>query len=203
MRRRLGTTDGHLVRRTHTRLVTAALVAVLVGAAGCGSSSSSKSTTTTESAAAQRTAWANSFCGSLVSWRSALKSVGTQLKNGQITSKTALANAAGQLETATKTLADSLKGLGKPPTPGAEKAKSAVDQLSQQLSSGADQLKSETANVSGAQGVLGAITSAGTTISAMANDVSATITQLKSIDAQGAWKQAFSQASSCKTLSGP
>jgi hypothetical protein len=137
-----------------------------------------------------------------VTWRSAVKSVGTQLKNGQIHSKTALTNAADQLESATKTMSDSLKGLGKPPTPGAEQAKGDVDHLSQQLSSGADQLKSETSNISGAQGVLGAITSAGATVSTMASDVSATLTQLKSIDAQGAWKQAFSQASSCKTLSG-
>jgi hypothetical protein len=191
------------VRRTQVRLATAVLIAVLIGAAGCGSSnSSSKSTTTTESAAAQRTAWANSFCGSLVTWRSAVKSVGTQLKSGQIHSKATLTNAAGQLQSATKALADSLRGLGKPPTPGAEQAKSDVDQLSQKLSSGADQLKSETSNVSGAQGVLSAVSSAGATVSTMANDVSSTITQLKSIDAQGAWKQAFSQASSCKTLSG-
>jgi uncharacterized phage infection (PIP) family protein YhgE len=131
-----------------------------------------------------------------------VKSVGTQLKSGQIRSKSALTNAAAQLESATKTLADSLKGLGKPPTPGADKAQGDVDQLKQQLSSGADQLKSETANVSGVAGVASAVSSASATVSTMAKDVSATLTQLKSIDAQGAWKQAFSQASSCKTLSG-
>jgi hypothetical protein len=190
------------VRRTQTRLAAAALVAVLVGAAGCGSSSSSKSTTTTQSDAAARTEWANSLCGALVTWRSAVKSVGTQLKSGQIRSKTALTNAADQLESATKTLVDSLEGLGTPPTPAAEKAKGDVDQLTQQLSSGADELKTETSDVSGAQGVLNAVSSASATVSTMAKDVSATLTQLKSIDAQGAWQQAFSQASSCKTLSG-
>jgi hypothetical protein len=131
-----------------------------------------------------------------------VKSVGTQLKSGQISSKAGLQNASGQLESATKTLVDSLKGLGTPPTPAAQQVKSDVDQLTQELSSGADQLKSETASVSGAQGVLSAISSASATVSKMASDVSATVTQLKSVDAQGAWKQAFSQASSCKTLSG-
>lgn len=137
-----------------------------------------------------------------MTWRSAVKSVGAQLKNGQIRSKAELTNAADQIETATKTLTDSLKGLGKPPSPGADQAKGDVDRLRQQLNKGVDQLKTEAASVSGAQGALSAISSAGATVSAMASEVSATITQLKSIDAQGAWKQAFSQASSCKTLSG-
>ena len=62
-------------------------------------------------------------------------------------------------------------------------------------------MKTETADVSGAQGVLSAVSSASATVSAMAKDVSTTVTQLKSVDAKGAWQQAFSQASSCKTLS--
>lgn len=190
------------MRLTHTRLATAVLVAVQVGAAGCGSSSSSKSTTTTQSAAAARTQWANSLCGALVTWRSAVKSVGTRLKSGQIRSKSSLSSAAGDLEGATKTLVDSLKGLGAPPTPAAEKVKSDVDQLKQQLTNGADNLKTETSDVSGIQGVRSAVSSASATVSAMAHDVSATVAQIKSVDTQGAWKDAFSQASSCKTLSG-
>ncbi|HSC73242.1 MAG TPA: hypothetical protein VLB89_03675 [Gaiellaceae bacterium] len=177
------------------------MVAALAGAAGCGSSSST-STTTSENASSARTDWANSLCGALVTWRSDVKSVGTQLKNGDIRSKSAIAGAADQLENSTKTLVDSLKSLGTPPTPGAEQAKADIDQLSQQLSNGADELKTEASGVSDAQGVLTAVSSASTTVSAMAKDVSATLTKLKSVDAQGAWKQAFSQASQCKTLSG-
>jgi hypothetical protein len=191
------------VGRTQTRLVTAVLlVAILVGASGCGSNSSTSTTTTTESAASARTDWANNLCGAVVSWKSDVKSVGTQLKSGQIRSKTALASAAGDIESATKTLIESLKSLGTPPTPGAQKAKSDIDQLTPQLSTGADSLKTETADVSGAQGVLSAVSSASSTVAGMANDVSAAITQLKSVDAQGAWKEAVSQASSCQTLSG-
>lgn len=190
------------MRSFETRVTAAVVVAALAVAAGCGSSSSSKSTTTTQSAASARSQYANSVCGALATWKSTLKSVATQLKSGDVRSKAALSTAAGQVESATKTLADSLKNLGKPPTPGAEQVKSNVDQLSQQLSSGADKLKSETADVSGAQGVLTAISSAGATVSSMASDVSTTITQLKSVDAKGAWKNAFSQASSCQTLSG-
>jgi phage-related protein len=176
--------------------------AALAVAAGCGSSSSSKSTTTTESAASARAQYANDLCGALVTWKSAVKSVATQLKSGNDRSKAALSSAAGQVESATKTLADSLEGLGTPPTPAAQQVKGDVNQLSQQLSSGADKLKTETADISGAQGVVTAISAAGATVSSMANDVSATLTQLKSVDAKGTWKSAFSQAASCQTLSG-
>jgi hypothetical protein len=77
-----------------------------------------------------------------------------------------------------------------------------VAQLSQQLSTGAGQVKTDAADISGVQGALTAISSASTTLSSMATDASNTITQLKSVDAKGSWKTAFSQASSCQTLSG-
>jgi len=190
------------LRLAQTGVVAAVVLAALVAAAGCGSSSSAKTTTTSQDTASARTAWANSLCGALVTWRSDVKSVGTQLKSGQIRSKSALSNAAGQVESATKTLEDSLKGLGTPPTPAAQQAKSDIDHLTQQLSNGVDDLKTAASNVSGVQGVRSAIASAKTTVATMGSDVSATVTQLKSLDPQGAWKDAFSQASSCKTLSG-
>jgi hypothetical protein len=195
-------TTGATVRSFETRVAAGVACAALAVAAGCGSNSSSKSTTTTESAASARIQYADSLCGALVTWKSAVKSVVTQLKSGNDRSKAALSSAAGDVESATKTLTDSLKGLGKPPTPAADQVKSDVAQLSQQLSSGAGKLKTDAADISGVQGALTAISSASTTLSSMATDASNTITQLKSVDAKGSWKSAFSQASSCQTLSG-
>lgn len=131
-----------------------------------------------------------------------MKSVVTQLTSGNDRSKAALTSAASELESSTKALADSLESLGKPPTPGAEQTKADIDQLSRQLSDGADQLKTDASGVSSAQGALNAVSSASATVSTMAKNVSSTLTNLKSVDAGGAWKQAFAQASQCKTLSG-
>jgi hypothetical protein len=174
------------------------LVTAVLLAAGCGSNSSSK--TTTASAASQRTAWANSVCAPLVTWETAVKSIVTQVKSQP--SKSAITSAANQAESATQTLVSSLKGVGKPPTPASGEAKSTVEQLSTQLSDSADQVKSETENISGAQGIAAAASAVAATAKTAKSDVSSALAKLKSLDSNGAWKQAFSEAESCKTLQG-
>jgi hypothetical protein len=174
------------------------LVAVVVLVAGCGSNSSSKSTTTTASAASQRTAWANSVCAPLVTWKSTVKSIATQL--GSQPSKSAISSSAKQAETATVTLMDSLKAVGKPPTPAADEAKSTVAQLRTDLSDAADQVKSATENVSGVQGTAAAASAVAATAKTLKSQVSSAAAKLKSLGPNGEWKQAFSEAESCKTL---
>jgi hypothetical protein len=195
--------NGHVeMFAKHSRLGLAAALAVvgLLSAAGCGSSSSSSSTTTTgESAASQRTSWANGVCGALVSWESALKSTGSQLKSGT-PSKSSVQDAASQAKSTTQTLVDTLKGLGKPPSPAADQAKQTVDQLGSELSKDVDSIKSAAGNVSSPQDLKTAATSVGSTLSTMKTQVSSAVNELKSLDPNGAWKQAFSQADSCTTL---
>ena len=174
------------------------LVAAVLLVAGCGSSNSSNSTTTTASAASQRTAWANSVCAPLVAWESTVKSSATQLKSQP--SKSAISSSAKQAETATQTVVNSLKAVGQPPTPAADEAKSTVAQLRTELSDGADQVKSETANISGALSIAAAGSAVAATAKTMKSEVSSAAAKLKSLGPNGEWKQAFSQADSCKTL---
>lgn len=174
------------------------LVAAIVLVAGCGSNSSSKSTTTTTSVASQRTAWANSVCAPLVTWESTVKSIATQLKSQP--SKSVISSSAKQAETATQTLVNSLQAVGKPPTPAADEAKSTLAQLRTDLSDGADQVKSETENISGAQGIAAAGSAVAATAKTIKSEVSSAVAKLKSLGPNGEWKQAFSQAESCKTL---
>ena len=174
------------------------LVAAVLLAAGCGSNGSSKSTTTTASTASQRTAWANSVCAPLVTWESTVKSTAAQLKSQP--SKSGISSSAKQAETATQTLVDSLKAVGKPPTPAAEEAKSTLDQLRTELGDGADQIKNETENISGAQGIAAATSALTATTKTMKSQVSSAVTNLKSLGPNGEWKLAFSQAQSCKML---
>lgn len=177
----------------------APVVVLLVLVAGCGSSGSSKSSTTTESAQSQRVDWANAVCAPLVAWKSSVKSTASQVKNSQA-SKGELSNAAKQIEDATKTLVNSLQSVGKPPTPGADEAKSTVTGLQSQLSDASDQIKSDVAGVSSASGLVTAASSVAATAKTMGSEISSAVSKLKSLGPNGEWKQAFSNAQSCTTL---
>lgn len=179
----------------------APVLVLVVLAAGCGSSSS-KSTTTTESAQSQRIDWANSVCAPLVAWESSVKATASQLKSSQTPSKGELSNAAQQVEDATKTAVNSLKSVGKPPSPAADEAKSTVNDLQSQLSDGTDQIKSAVSGISGVQGLATAVTSIEATAKTMRSELSSATSKLKSLGPNGEWKQAFSNAESCKTLQG-
>lgn len=209
-----------------------ALIAVLI-AAGCGSSDGGTSTTTAsestvaattaaaESTAAATTAtepaagsttttddvaaradWANSVCGALATWKSDLAAVGASLASEDL-SQSALQGAANDLETASTTLTTSLKAVGAPPTPDGEQAKQAVDQLSDDLNSGVEQIKSDTANVSDAAGFAKAAAAVVATARTMGDQIAATVSQLRSLDANGDWEKAFSQTASCGPLATP
>ena len=175
------------------------ILALVVLAAGCGSSGSNSTTT---SAQAQRVDWANSVCAPLVAWESSVKATASQLRSSQMPAKGKLADAATQVEDATKTLVNSLKSVGQPPTPASDEAKSTVDNLESQLSDGANQMKSDVSGISGAQDLLTATTSVEATAKQMRSDISSATSKLQSLGSNGEWKQAFSDADSCKTLQG-
>ena len=214
------------------RLTSAIALLAIVVAAGCGSSGEGGGTTTAaeptaagttaaETAASGTTAaeptvagttaaddlaarvdWANSVCGVLVTWKSDVAAVGASLTSGQGVSQTLLQDAAAKLETATTTLTSGLKDVGAPPTPDGEQAKQLVDQLSDDLNAGVDQIKKDTANVSGAAGFAAAATAVAATAATMAGQITSTVSQLRSLDANGDWEKAFSQSAACGSLGG-
>jgi hypothetical protein len=142
--------------------------------------------------------WANSVCGDLVTWTTAMKSLATGLKSNP--TKSGVQDSVKQAEAATKTLESSLKSLGKPDSPAGTQAKAAVDQLATELSGDIDTITSAVKNASGISGVLGAVSTSSTTLQKMGTQVSATFGQLQSIDAKGDLEKAFSSSASCKQL---
>lgn len=158
--------------------------------------------TTAADDSAARTDWANSICGPLATWKAEVAAVGTALATGQDLSQAALQDAAGKLETATATLTSSLKDVGAPPTPDGEEAKKQVDQLSDDLNSGVDKIKSDTANVSDAASFATAAAAVAATATTMAGQITSTVSSLRSLDANGDWEKAFSQAASCDSIGG-
>jgi hypothetical protein len=175
------------------------VLALVVLAAGCGSSGSNSTTTSAQS---QRVEWANSVCAPLVAWDSSVKATASQLKSSQTPANGELTNAATQVDDATKTLVNSLKSVGKPPSPAADDAKNTVDDLQSRLSDAGNQIKSDVSGISGVEDLVTAATSIEATAKTMGSAISSATSKLKSLGPNGEWKQAFSDADSCKSLQG-
>jgi hypothetical protein len=184
--------------------VSSTATAAATTASGTTTAAAPAASGTTDTAApAARADWASSVCGALATWKSDIAAVGTSLANGDGLSETALQDAADQLDTATSTLTSSLKGVGAPPTPDGPQAKQAVDQLSDDLNAGVDQIKSDTANVTDAAGFATAAAAVAATARTMAGQVTSTVSELRSLDANGDWEKAFSETASCDSLATP
>ena len=169
----------------------AAVVAVGLLTAGCGSSSP-KTTSTTD--------WVNGVCSSIVTWKSSIKSSTDSLKGGNL-SQDSLKTTAGDMKSATETLQSDLKDLGKPDTDTGQKAKDSIDQLSSELKKDTDSIKSAADDVSNLSSAATAVTTISTTLATMGSQVSSTFSSLKQLDPKGELQSAFQKSSSCKKLS--
>jgi hypothetical protein len=173
----------------------AAVLALALTAAGCGSSKSSSGTTT--SAAQQKANWADGMCSALGTWESSVKSAGSKLSGGNL-SKSTLNGALNGIKDANKKLKDDLTSLGKPPTPSADAARSSLQSLSTDMSQNDEKIR-QALSSGNASGAASAATSAA---QAMAHDVQQTQSKLQSLSAEGGWQKAFANSAACKNLSG-
>ena len=171
-------------------LLAVVLVASLL-TAGCGSSKNQ-----TTSAAD----WADGVCSAITTWECSTKSAGESLKGGNI-SKDSLESAADDVTSATETLESDLKDVGKPDTQAGQQAKDMVDQLSSELKTETDSIKSAVNDVSGVSGIASAVGTISTTLMTMGNQVSSTLKSLEQLDPKSELQTAFQQSSSCKQLS--
>jgi hypothetical protein len=180
-------------------LAATALAAVAVGAAGCGSdgSSSEGATTSTQPASA---AWADGLCGALSKWQSSLRSVRSTLKNRDELSKAKLQEESAAVADANKQLSSDVDALGAPPRSAGPEAKAAVNELSSDLRTSADQIRGSTESISGAKDVVEAVHVSSAALLTMSADVSKTVDTLQSLDAAEAWRQAFADSDACKSL---
>jgi small-conductance mechanosensitive channel len=173
-----------------TRL-TALLVALALLLAGCGSDS--------EEGSAEM-AWADGFCTALDAWRTSLTSIGATLKDVENLSAAKVEQAAGDLTAANDQLADDVQALGRPPETAGPEARAAVQSLSNSLEAQAAQIEAAVQGISSSQEVLQAVTAVSGAIVAMSTDISATLTELESLDAKEEWQQAFEDAPACRSL---
>jgi hypothetical protein len=182
------------MKRTVTRA--AGLIIVLAlgtfGAAGCGGSDGGSSS---QPSAEE---WAGDVCSSLKTWSDSVKSATTSLQ-GNVTADS-LKSAGEDVENATKTLVDDLKGLGTPDTESGDKAKETVDNLSDELDQDANKIDSALKEAKGASGVLDAVSVVTSTLSTMAGQFQTALSNLEQLDPKGELEDAFSSSDSCKSL---
>lgn len=192
--------------RTRAAVLLAALGVAVPFVAGCGGGGSSTTTgstttaTSTESTASA-TDWANGFCGAFKDWANALKPIGQSLQSNP--TKENLQSAADDIKSANETLADDLKGLGRPDITGADEVKSAVNTLADQIRTASDTISSALSNVSSATEIVAAASTLSTALLTLESQVKSTVNQLKQIDASGdgSLKDALTNASNCKSVS--
>jgi hypothetical protein len=166
-------------------------IALAVAAAGCGSSNDTASKTE---------AWADGMCNALTDWQNSVTAAGENVSKGNL-SKSSLEGAADGVADANKQLRDDLDSLGKPPTETVDKAKSALNQLGDDLNTNLEAIRDALAKTSG-DDVSVAITAVASSVQAMSQDLQNTSTQLKALQGDDTWKKAFNSSDSCQKLSG-
>jgi hypothetical protein len=180
-----------------------ALLAVLILSAaivtaGCGGGSSSSSGTGTESSATAADDWANSVCEAFVTWNNSITDAGQGIRDNP--SEEGIRTAGEQIQSATQTLADDLRGLGRPDTESGQQAKDTIDQLATNLDTSLQKINDAMDSASGAAGAVTAASTIGTSLVEMADHVSTAFQQLQEIDTQGELQSAFEQGDSCAGL---
>jgi len=160
-------------------------------AAGCGGDSGSSGSTSTAE-------WADGLCSAITTWTSAISSATNSLK-GTPTAD-GLKSAAGDVESATETFVDDVKGLGKPDTEAGQKAKESLDKLADNVNEEAGKIKDAADGASGASGVLAAASTLSTTLATIGQQLASTFQELEQLDAKGELESAFKDAEACKPL---
>jgi uncharacterized protein YoxC len=173
----------------HRPLVVAVLAAAAL-AGGCGGGDEEESSATD---------WADSVCSSISTWTGSVSSAADTLREGGL-SEDGLRSAADEVKDATSTLADDLKGLGRPDTDSGEQAKESLDGLADDLEQEVDKIETAVDDVSGASGVLTAVSTVSTALLAMGNQVTSAVQELEQVDVEGDLEEAFRNADSCEDL---
>jgi hypothetical protein len=176
------------MRRRLGRSSAAAGLGALALLAGCGGED--------EPAATQ---WADGLCTAITDWRTSVDETVAALRDG-VTSRDDLREAADELDAATESLGDDLRGLGRPETESGEEAEAAVDELSTSVEDSADAVRSAVDGVSGLADLPGAASTVTTTLNALFEAVESTVVELQGLDPAGELEDAFRDADSCADL---
>ena len=173
-------------------LVAAAVAALALAAAGCGGDESPTASATDE--------WADGFCTAITTWTDSLQSVTDEFSSASALSQDGLENAANDVQSATETLVDDLRGLGRPETESGDAVESSVDELSTTLESEVANIESAAQGASGLTEIPGAITSITASLAAMSTAFSSTLQTIESADADAELRTALEDSPACANI---
>jgi|SRR5215211_2228402 len=182
-------------------LLTVLILAAAITGAGCGGGSSSTSSSSgsgTEASATGADDWANSVCEAFVNWNNSITEAGQSIRDNP--TEEGIKSGGEEVRSATQTLVDDLRGLGRPDTESGQQAKETIDQLATNLDTSLQQIDEAMDNASGTAGAVTAASTIGTSLVTMADQVSTAFQQLQDIDAQGELESAFESGDSCAGL---
>lgn len=142
------------------------------------------------------TQWAGDLCTAINTWRDSISAAASTLTSNP--TRESLEQAAADAEETTRTLIDTVKGLGAPDTTSGEEAKAAVDSLATSLQSDVDKIKQAVDGVSDVQGLLGAVSTVTATVANISSQLSSSLDDLGALrDADDELRQSFEDAESC------
>lgn len=169
------------------RALGAALVAGLaLVAAGCGGGNDVSASTQ----------WAGDLCTAVNTWRNSIAATASTL--GSNPTRQGLEAAATDAEATTRTLIDTVRGLGAPDTTSGEEARAALESLATSLQSDVETIKDAVDNVSDVQGLLAAASTVSTTVANISTQLSSSLDDLGALrQADDELKQSFEDADSC------
>jgi hypothetical protein len=171
----------------------AAVLLVAAGlAAGCGGSDDGGDT----SAA---TEWAGDLCSSITTWTQSLTDSVDSLGAGSVT-RDSLQGVVDDASSATESFVDELESLGRPDTEAGDEAEETITTLRDELSDQVQTIEDALDGVSGASGVLTAVSTVSGALAEMGRQLTAAFGELQQLDAQGELEDAFRSATSCDDL---
>ena len=144
--------------------------------------------------------WASSVCSAVTTWKNDLDQAAQPLTDVSSLSEETVRQAADDAKSATETLADSLKGVGRPDTSSGEQVESAVDDLATEVESSAKEIETATEGVSSLADIPSAVSTITTTLTALGTTADGAVQTLEDADVSGELKTAFDQADSCGEL---
>ena len=165
----------------------AVVAAVTVVAAGCGGNDNQVSASTQ---------WAGDLCTAVNTWRNSIAATASTLASNP--TREGLQQAASDAEATTKTLIDTVQGLGAPDTTSGDQARATVDSLASSLQSDVETIKGAVENVSGVQGLLTAVSTVSATVANISTQLSSSLDDLGALrNTDDELKQSFADADSC------
>jgi hypothetical protein len=146
-------------------------------------------------------AWASGFCTAITGWTDELESITSQFSDTSNLSQEGIRSAADDAKSATDQLVEEIRGLGRPETESGDEVQSAVDNLSTTLENEATKIEETADGVSGITELPSAITTISTSLTAMATAFSDTLSTIQDADADGELESALEASPECDEIS--